>query len=169
MRSDFVTRYEFKSGEETGQAAPHAHVPQEQVVVQEVGEKTIFDMNLETEGNDEDVAQFEEIVRRFNTKAMTMFNQGRTTDAMTELKRVIKFIYDFYPGHNELLALSFNNISCVYKKQQDFTTGLECLAHALTLIKADDKARDLRSLTLLNMSAIYSAKGSHSQSKTYAQ
>ena len=50
--------------------------PDEDVVVQEVGEKTIFDMNLETEGNDEDVAYFENVVWKFNTKAMGLFNTG---------------------------------------------------------------------------------------------
>jgi len=90
---------------------------------------------------------------------MGIFNQNWPVLAMKILRRVINLILDlkFDSKRPNLLALSLNNISCIYKKEGGLKESLQCLNWALKLIKHDkNEDTELLALTYLNSSAVIS-------------
>ena len=66
---------------------------------------------------------------------MNLFNIDQSTLALKLLWILISFLFDSETNYNwaDLLALTLNNISCVYKKQGDLKESLKCINMALKL------------------------------------
>ena len=84
---------------------------------------------------------------------------------LNEVKETTKGSSNFL--HN-IITLTLNNLSCVFKKSGKLISAQECLLHVQDLDKNNGQSSETSALTCLNLCTIYSSKKQHLQAKKQA-
>ena len=73
------------------------------------------------------------------------------------------------PNRLQLLALTYNNFSCYFKRKNRLPEALRCLSYALTLETTNAETPTAIAATHLNISAVYSEMKGHEKALEHAE
>ncbi|CAI2386551.1 unnamed protein product [Moneuplotes crassus] len=121
---------------------------------------------------EEDAQLLQRVVHDFNKYALECVNTSRLEESQIMFSKLVKICTSYCKQFPKLTCLTYNNLSCLYKKTGCPKKGLRCLSKALDLAKKDAKQGEQSEylpLTFINLSAIYSESQMHKKSLTYSQ
>ncbi|EKX36268.1 hypothetical protein GUITHDRAFT_117499 [Guillardia theta CCMP2712] len=123
--------------------------------------------------HDESVRQWKRLVTEYNVAAMKMLQTDDYELAMDLLNRAKELTkgdvkFGEADDRRKLLAITFNNMSCIHKKRGFLKTALGFAEKALKLEIASSKA-DNPACTHLNLCAILSRLGRHQHALQHCQ
>lgn len=111
----------------------------------------------------------------FNKQAMKQLNIGKNSKShllLSMLMLCLDTLQEKFPQVNfkGLQSLTLNNMSCIFKQAGKILSAQECLMRAKDLNDLHSEMQDIdtKSLTALNLCAIFSAKKQHLQAKKQA-
>ena len=115
--------------------------------------------------------EIEEISLKCNKLAMDYLRADKLKDSLTLLQRAELLLTSENPIPNrlKLLALTFNNLGCYYKKKKQPTVALKYLKESLSLEMQTEADGVNVAGTHLNICAILSSVGRHDQAYTHAR
>ena len=102
-------------------------------------------------------------VLRLNKLAMDALQQDQVADSLTYLKHAEELLAS--GGRADLLAITYNNFGCHYKRRKQYKVALEYLTRAALLEQQTETEPKSRASTQLNIAALHSVMKKHSHAQ----
>ncbi|CAI2386880.1 unnamed protein product [Moneuplotes crassus] len=119
----------------------------------------------------EDAALLKRVIKDFNKYALECVNTSKNEESHAIFSRLLKMCMAYCESFPKLTCLTYNNLSCLFKKSIP-KKALRYLLKALEFAKKDakeGKESEYLPLTYINLSAVYSESKQHKKSLTCSQ
>jgi len=125
------------------------------------GDETIQSNNFSGNGEEftsvkpEHQQLLEKVIIDFNKVGMQFLSLGQIEEAKGILKTLVALCREFANQDQKLVWLTFNNVSWIHKKLNEFKIAMKLLKRAQSIAE-DGCSEDYLALTYINLSAIFS-------------
>ena len=103
----------------------------------------------------QDQELLDKVIINFNKYAMQCVNFDKLQEAAMIFEKLLRLVKGYWNQNPKLICLTYNNLSCLMKKNNEIDASVNLLTKALGLAKMTECSEYLP-LTYINLSAIYS-------------